>query len=572
MNRARLPRSLWALFLPLAPSVLAALAASCGSSSHDSQFVDGGDDGTQPGSEGGGDTGGEGGPCLFCAEGGDGYLVYGDFPPQPILDMPDAGAAAPPNAGQLFGGPSQGAQSGGPCLIEPEVGSLYPKNWLRPRFSWIAANGENLFELRLHVANQSNDLVVYTTQTQWTMPKAMWGSLSADSADQPMTVSVRGGVYSGGSLTGEALGSKGALGIAPVAAPGTIVYWSIIPSPGTTALKGFAVGDESVTPVLTPSQVQESPTTCLGCHNATPDGDYASFSTSDTNWGNGFADIRQNMTGQVPPWLGAAGKAAVESSALGIHTFSTAHWAAGDRIEVAGYAPGDNHSPELTWIDLEAQNAPASGTIARNGDSNYAGAPSWSHDGKTIAYVSTNAQVDGRLDDGPADIWTVPYNNKAGGTATALAGASSNGMRNYYPAYSPDDKWIAFDQSTSGSMYNNAQDELYVVPSAGGTATRLSANDPPACSSKTSPGVTNSWPKWSPQAQTTTDGRTFYWIVFSSIRDPGGNPQLYVTPVVVDGAGKVTTYHALYLWNQPSSENNHTPAWDNFQIPPPGPQ
>jgi hypothetical protein len=513
----------------------------------------------------------EASPCLLCAEGGDGNLVFSDFPPQPILDMPDAGASPPANAGQLFGGPSQGA-SGGPCLIEPEVGSLYPKNWLRPRFSWIAANGENLFELRLHVANQSNDLVVYTTQTEWTMPKAMWGSLSNDSADQPMTVSVRGGVYAGGALTGEALGSKGDLGIAPVAAPGTIVYWSIIPQPGTTALKGFAVGDESVTPVLTPNQVQEFNAPCVGCHTATPDGYYASFSSSANQWGNGFADIRQNMTGQAPPWLGAAGKAAVEAPTLGIHTFSPAHWAAGDRVEISGYAPGDNHQPQLTWIDLEAQNAPASGTIARTGDSNYAGAPSWSHDGKTIAYVSTNAQVDGRLDDGAADVWTVPYNNKAGGTATPLTGASANGMRNFYPSFSPDDKLVAFDEVTSGNMYNNAQDELYVVPSAGGKATRLDANDPPACTGKTSPGVTNSWPKWSPQAQTTTDGRTFYWIVFSSIRDPGGNPQLYVTPVVVDGAGKVTTYHALYLWNQPASENNHTPAWDNFQIPPPGPQ
>ena len=23
---------------------------------------------------------------------------------------------------------------------------------------------------------------------------------------------------------------------------------------------------------------------------------------------------------------------------------------------------------------------------------------------------------------------------------------------------------------------------------------------------------------------------------------------------------------ALYLWNQPATENNHTPAWDNFDI------
>jgi hypothetical protein len=46
-----------------------------------------------------------------------------------------------------------------------------------------------------------------------------------------------------------------------------------------------------------------------------------------------------------------------------------------------------------------------------------------------------------------------------------------------------------------------------------------------------------------------------------------GNPQLYIT-VVVDGT-TVTTHGALYLWNQPSTENNHTPAWDYFMIPPP---
>ena len=102
------------------------------------------------------------------------------------------------------------------------------------------------------------------------------------------------------------------------------------------------------------------------------------------------------MTGHAPTWPGAAGKAAVEAPTLGIHTFSPrALGAAGDRIEVSRYASGDNHQPQLTWIDLEAQNAPASGTIACNGDSNYAGASSWSHDGKTIAYVSTNAQIDG---------------------------------------------------------------------------------------------------------------------------------------------------------------------------------
>jgi hypothetical protein len=556
--------------LPLASLSLAALGAACGSngSSYSPSDAGTGGDTTKPiADSGGGDA-----PCLAQCGNVDGSVTWTDFPATPILDTPDAGAAAPPNSSSLFGPPSQGAQSGGPCLLEPEVGALYPKNWLRPRFAWVAASGENLFELRVHAANQANDLVVYTTQTQWTMPKAMWLALRADSNDVPMTVSVRGGVVSGGQLTGEALGSTGPIGIAPVDAPGKVVYWGIVPAPGTTFLKGFAIGDETVTPVLTPAQVTEFSTGCIGCHTATPDGDFASFSSSTNGWQNGFGNVQAGQTGGVPPWLGAAGKAAVESAQMGIHTFSLAHWSAGDRIEISAHDPPDDGSSELVWVDLEAQSGTAMGTIARNGDPNHAGAPSWSHDGTTIAYVSTNANRDGRLDDGAADVWTVPYANKAGGTATALPGASGNGMRNFYPSWSPDDHYIAFDEVVSGNMYNNAADELYVVPAKGGSATRLAANDPPACSGKKSPGVTNSWPKWAPTPGTTADGRTFYWVIFSSTRDVNGNPQLYITPIVVDASGKVTTYASLYLWNQPAAEDNHTPAWDNFQIPTPPPQ
>ena len=46
------------------------------------------------------------------------------------------------------------------------------------------------------------------------------------------------------------------------------------------------------------------------------------------------------------------------------------------------------------------------------------------------------------------------------------------------------------------------------------------------------------------------------------------NAQLYVTALVADGSGKLTTYPALYLWNQPATDGNHTPSWDDFSIPP----
>ena len=86
-----------------------------------------------------------------------------DFPATPRIE-----AGAPANAATIFGDPGSGA-AGGPCIIEPQENTLLPYNWLRPRFRFTT--GAGLYEIRLHAANQANDLVVYTTSTTWTMPK-----------------------------------------------------------------------------------------------------------------------------------------------------------------------------------------------------------------------------------------------------------------------------------------------------------------------------------------------------------------------------------------------------------------
>ena len=44
--------------------------------------------------------------------------------------------------------------------------------------------------------------------------------------------------------------------------------------------------------------------------------------------------------------------------------------------------------------------------------------------------------------------------------------------------------------------------------------------------------------------------------------------QLYITALVVDDELKViTSYPAIYLWNQPQNRLNTQPAWENFHIP-----
>jgi hypothetical protein len=575
----------WWVAGPVAvPLGLVVLAVACGKASgNGSVFV--GDAGlgadhspVQTSPDGNLSLTGDGG----TAEGGP-TTVY--EPTGPVTDFPTPvfDGNAPTNAPTLFGPAGQGATSGGPCITEPSSDALFPQNWLRPIFEFTPTNGENLFELRLHVANQIDDLVVYTTNTSWTIPKAMWDLLRTDSPTEAMTLSIRGGAYDGTTLQNEASGSSEPMGIAPVQATGSIVYWT---PTGTSALMGFSVGDESVVQVLVPSQVSEQTTTCIGCHASTPGGEYTAIGLLGSNgWPDGLAltEPDAGTIGATPPYLGAGGSAALALYNEGISAFSPAHWATGDRREIVGYDDQGSSTDILTWIDVEATSlATATGTIARNGDPSSAAAPAWSHDGSTIAYVSTNKFCDGRLGagcdgqtyNGPsdpgsiADIYTVPYAAGAGGTATPLPGASSPSAQEYYPTFSPDDAWIAYDVAPNDlNMYNQSQAELYVIPAKGGAGTRLAANDPPACSGVSSPGVTNSWPKWGPTALQ-ANGNTYYWLIFSSTRADGGSPQLYMTGIVVDGSGTPQTHGAVYLWNQPAAQHNHTPAWDTFKLPP----
>jgi WD40-like Beta Propeller Repeat len=494
---------------------------------------------------------------------------YADFPKDPVIDT--ATPALPPNIGDLFGAPGTENPTGGPCLLEPEIGTLYPNNWLRPRFRVAAPNGENVFEIRIHSANETNDLVVYSNNPDWKMPKAMWQLVSTHLQDQPMTVTIRGAVLMGNALMGmPSLGTTGTITVAPAAANGSVVYWRTITATNSGELKGFSAGDETVTPVLATNQVQAKPggaqVTCLGCHTSTPDGAYAAFKTLGATSGGALGSVQMASVGAEPTFWSMASLNAMNQASFGIPAFSKGHWANGDHMLLTSF--GSGAQAELAWFDLEA-NASGQGVaydfMTRMGDPNGAIMPAWSHDGKTVYYTSTNGSGDGRPTSSPTDVYSVPYANHAGGAATPVVGASDPNFSEYYPALSPDDKYLIFNRvAVNVNTYNEPTAEVFVSPTAGGTPTRVAANDPIACSSVVSPGITNSWPKWAPEAVTVGD-RTFYWIIFSSRRG-GTDPQLYMSAVVEQG-GQLTTYPALYLWNQPGDEANHTPAWDVFQIP-----
>ncbi|MDD9932151.1 MAG: hypothetical protein OXT09_01030 [Myxococcales bacterium] len=577
--------------------------------------------------------------------------VCEDFPAAPILEP-----GVPGDAAQRFGEPDDFGSSGPcvlePALSEGDrPGALLPSNWLRPRFRFEPLAGETLWEIRLQSPREANDLVVYTQDTTWTLPEEIWEGLSLHSRDVPITVTIRG-VGGGG---GQPSGTRGDFQIAPVEARGNLVYWATTSSevePNSSKLVGFSVGDEWVVDALTiPDvgdrqikseggrnlrsgyEVPEGHVQCIGCHVSTPDGEAVAF-TDHWPWNNVLARIEEGVAGQRPDYLTNGGELLLNQPWLGMQTFSPAHWSDNERIVVTAYTPRSNgrdmgfsdgasypsSSDRLAWFDLasaasfeadqtqgdvqqqlndqiQGELGRSIGLLALDGESRSVAAPDWSHDGGRIVYTSADRTQDGRLstNNGEVDLHVVPYNAGKGGAVEPVAGASQPGVAEYYPAFSADDSLIAFNrvaQIDNEMIYYRPDGEVYVVPAGGGEPLRLAANDPPACTGERSPGVINSWPKWSPSVASASQSsdelgkppRSFYFLIFSSARAYPGqfdlpktqysppdtrSSQLYMTAVVRDeSTGQLTSYPAVYLWNQEPETSNLTPAWDEFKIPP----
>jgi hypothetical protein len=94
------------------------------------------------------------------------------------------------------------------------------------------------------------------------------------------------------------------------------------------------------------------------------------------------------------------------------------------------------------------------------------------------------------------DLYIVPFNNGEGGKAEPIKGASNNGKSNYFPAISPDGKWLIYCQAEN-FMLLMPDSRLFIVPVTGGKARELICNF----------NSMNSWHAWSPNSK---------WIVYAS--------------------------------------------------------
>nr|WP_321260689.1 hypothetical protein [uncultured Pseudodesulfovibrio sp.] len=112
------------------------------------------------------------------------------------------------------------------------------------------------------------------------------------------------------------------------------------------------------------------------------------------------------------------------------------------------------------------------------------------------------------------DLYSIPFNNGKGGTATPIQGASHNHMSNFFPRYSPDGKWLVFTQCKTGLVLQ-PDSRLVIIPAKGGSPRVLKANT----------NLMNSWHSWSPNSR---------WLAFSS-KDNSPYTEIYLTHINDNG-------------------------------------
>jgi hypothetical protein len=178
--------------------------------------------------------------------------------------------------------------------------------------------------------------------------------------------------------------------------------------------------------------------------------------------------------------------------------------------------------------------------------------PDWSVDGKTVIFVSPASVYNWSLwlggtatdDDhiSRGSFCTMPYtgNGRFGPASMFL---QSNGENNYYPSFSPDsvvtdggalppafvlfnrvlDKSGAAANCNSGfcpdDSFSNPDARLFLMPNTP-NATPIDLEKANGSSTSSPVGLSNSYPRWAPFAQT-YHGSKILWFTFSSTRDYG---------------------------------------------------
>lgn len=428
--------------------------------------------------------------------------------------------------------------AGDDAWLYPADGVNLPRNLPSLDFQWRETPGA-VYALRFESAFTS--IEVRTAQPRWIADGETWARIAATNAGGEVQVvlhtSVDGVVTASPPRT---------LYVNRLDAEGFILYWSTSKQ-GLVKIPFGGVAEDWWT-------INQSGH-CVGCHTASSDGKVAFTYTG----GNGRLGIRRVTDGSdILPF--PANPTGSDTKA----NFST--FSPDGKLLITAY------QGVLRLFDAET------GTYLRDvlNDGNLTH-PAWSPDGSKLAFVlQTDRSEDWVLRSAGAKIAVMDHLGDGAFGPWRVLVDTLPGENAYYPAFSPDGRWLAFNRSRQ-DMVSDPDAEVWVIDAEGTLdPIRLTAANGDtaawdACTYAPDPanqpdlraqGMYNSWPRWAPLPDDDV-----LWIAFSSSRAYGRVstclPQIWVAGFDPERArkGKDASWPAFWLPGQDAATGNHIPVW-----------
>jgi hypothetical protein len=348
---------------------------------------------------------------------------------------------------------------------------------------------------------------------------------------------------------------------------GGLYYWaSAGTEPEGIYRHDMSMPGQPAQPYMTTTQLVGTSNTCVACHQLSRDGTKMAITYDGGDRTATTMDVATKTL--IPVATGVSG------------CTSNASCGAGENCEPDGvcrtawnfstFTPDNSqlltvHDGVLVVRDAATLNIVATMTAAGN-----VSHPELSPDGTKLVYVRPQvAGSDWAFGTGQIFLRTYDQASKAFGPEQQLV---ADGANNYYPSFSPDGQWILFNKGD-----NTINDAIGVHESYNGPNTQLwvvkADNSAPPVQLTTmnqAVGLTNSWGRWAPFAQTYGAGsEPMFWVTVSSKRDFGvrlvgvAKPQIWMTPFFPNraAAGQDPSSSAFRLPFQDIATSNHIAQW-----------
>jgi WD40-like Beta Propeller Repeat len=415
----------------------------------------------------------------------------------------------PPNTTDLFNLPEDPSRA--PTVVYPAHDVIVPRNLGDFEVHWTDAHGNDIFELSLQT--EFADVRVYVpggNGVAGTGPEPSWAAflapewLAAVGLEESVTYQVRGVQSTNPVSVGSAPPEIVTLG--KEAMEGGLYYWSTASATGVYGIyrHDMSLPGQPAEEYMTTNQTSNR---CVACHVLSRDGTKMAVTYDGGGGASNLIDV---------------GTKALQTEA--------------NKWNFATFTPDGSQLLSVEQGALVIRSSTDQSVLGMMPSAGYVTHPDLSPDGTRLVYVRPgNAGADWSFTAGAILERTYDQNSKTFGPEIAIV---ADGNNNYYPSFSPDGAWILFNKAPSGDAYNNTLASVWVIKSDNSGAAVQLAN-----LNKTT-GITNSWARWAPFAQTYgPSADQMYWITVSSKRDFGVRlfnsaqtdpanqiPQLWMTP------------------------------------------